>query len=150
MRRSAAYGSRCRTRGATWRETRVGTHSSLRSGQSTAVGSAPSSLQLPASLHECDRRAVRPNAAPPRTAPGRGPAPAWARPSAHSSPLPAPAPPRAQDSGQRCGRTGAPRACTCRATPGALSPSWSRWTCRAPCGRARRGSNSLFWAGPRP
>ncbi len=37
------------------RGTRVGTHSVLRSGQSTAVGSAASSLQLPASLHECDR-----------------------------------------------------------------------------------------------
>ncbi len=36
------------------------------------------------------------------------------------------------------GRTVPPRACTGRATRGAPSPSWRRWTCRAPRARAGR------------
>jgi hypothetical protein len=49
----------------------------------------------------------------------------------------APAPPRTcKAAGRRRGRTGNPRACTGRATRGASSPSWRRWTCRAPSARA--------------
>jgi hypothetical protein len=123
---------------------RAGAHSSIKLGQSTAVGSAH-----PTFLRAYGRRAVsthhyappgrprrRPQRAAPDIYPRRTAAPprgAAARPSAsaatHAQRRNTGTATRA--GGGRRGRTVSPEACTCRATPGAPSRSCRRCACRA-------------------
>jgi hypothetical protein len=137
-----------------------GAHTVSRFGHSTAAGSAASS-ELRASLR-ANRAAVLGGSGPPRPRAGRQrcetcSSGAWPRPTTGNAAAAAsnavwcsPAPRRGSANaatrapgtaanaqgggGGRRGRTGSPRACTGRATRGAPSPSWRRWTCR---GRAR-------------
>ncbi len=145
-----------------------GTHSFFRLGQSTAAGSAASSV-LYAYLR-ANRAAAPSGSGPPQKRAGRTRAPAmraWARPrptpgaaaaasnAARCGPAPGAAAPvaaarrphRRERARRRCrgrGRTVPPRACTGRATRGAPSPSWRRWTCRAPRARAARARRATM------
>jgi hypothetical protein len=147
-----------------------GTHISFRLGHSAAAGSAASSV-LCASLR-AHRAAAPGGSGPPLTRAGRPRAPAKrARGSAAADDRQRPrrriqrrmvrpsAPARRHHAQQRsagtaddapgsgaagAGRTVFPRACTGRATRGALSPSWSGWTCHAPRARAARGRRATL------
>jgi hypothetical protein len=130
------------------RARRRGTHRSFRLGQSTAAGSAASSV-LDASLRAkvrppewvrpiparaCSARHDRPRRVRPRPAPrvaAQRPAQDAARGAQQRNAGTATNARKA--AGGRAGRTGSPRACTGRATPGAPSPSWRRCTCRCVC-----------------
>jgi hypothetical protein len=105
---------------------RRGTHSLCRLGQSTAAGSAASSVfdaslratvRPPRAMFGPSLRAPRSAASPPRGAAQR---PAQQRSAGTAT----------NAHGGGAGRTGPPRACTGRATRGAPSPSWRGWTCR--------------------